>query len=92
MGGKNPIREALERAAELDRRRQAQIREQIKIINRLMAGENTYDQILQGMAETIAQLTVEKEDLEIKVRGLEQDIERMRFAATSIDGETELRV
>jgi hypothetical protein len=59
----NPTREQLDSAAALDLRRQAQIAEQIKIINRMMAGENTYDQVLQTLAGELARYKVERDEL-----------------------------
>ena len=50
-------------AADLDRRRQAQIQRQIEIIDRLLTGDG-YDEILRSQTEEIAKLRVQVEDLE----------------------------
>lgn len=59
----NSIHEALDRARALDLRRQAQIAEQVKIINRMIAGENTYDHVLQALAGELARYKVERDEL-----------------------------
>ena len=46
-----------EAAAQLDRRRQAQINRQIEIIDRLLTGDG-YDEILRSQTEEIAKLRV----------------------------------
>lgn len=49
MADKNPILERLEAARKLDLRRQDQINNQVRIIDRLMDGESSYDEVLQGL-------------------------------------------
>lgn len=58
---------------ELDRRRQAQIANQVEIINRLFDGEATYD---SEMAEAQRLLAVAQVDLEIANRRI-AELERM---------------
>lgn len=68
----NPIREHLERAQALDLRRQEQIAEQVKIINRLMVGGGTYDEILQTLAGELARYKVERDELARQVANYRQ--------------------
>jgi cell division protein FtsB len=58
-----------EAAAQLDRRRQAQINRQIEIIDRLLTGDG-YDEILRSQTDEIAKLRVENEDLKVKISNL----------------------
>jgi len=73
----NPIRKQIEQAAltikraeELDRRRQAQIANQIAIINRLLAGD-PWD---IGLPEQLAALQVENDDLRAEVQLLRAEV------------------
>lgn len=52
------VRKIQDEAQELDLRRQAQITNQIEIIDRLMDGAS-YDQVMQGLVEKVARLEAE---------------------------------
>ena len=67
---KSKVPSVAQRAADLDRRRQAQIQRQIEIIDRLLTGDG-YDEILRSQTDEIAKLRVENEDLKATVAELE---------------------
>jgi predicted RNase H-like nuclease (RuvC/YqgF family) len=48
-------REIIELASELDKRRQAQIKHQIAVINRLIAGPRTYDEEMEELHVRLAE-------------------------------------
>lgn len=48
----------IEAARLTDLRRQAQVDNQVKIINRLLEGPGTYDDVLKGLNQQVATLTV----------------------------------
>jgi len=56
--------ELLQQAQDLDRRRQAQLDNQVRIINRLMEGGGTYDDVLQRLNEQLAATQVKLADAE----------------------------
>lgn len=57
----NPIKAQLDAAQALDRRRQNQIQNQVRIIDRLMEGDATYDKAFQALQDELldAQETIE---------------------------------
>lgn len=62
----NQIKEVLERAAELDRRRKRQLVNQVDVINRLLKGA-TYDDILRSYVARISAVEAALEEALIDV-------------------------
>lgn len=69
----NRLRQVMEQAQKLDRRRQAQINNQIATINHLLQG-STYTEEMRVLHEGAAALAVENEDLRTRVVELETTI------------------
>lgn len=59
----NPIREQLDRAVEMDRRRQKQIQNQIDVINRLLEGVS-YDDVFRETVEKLSEAQARIEEIE----------------------------
>ena len=74
----NPMRQALLNAAALDRRRQAQIANQIETINRLLSSPHApgikYTEEMKILHEAGAALVAENQELREKVRELTDQI------------------
>jgi hypothetical protein len=67
------IEDIMEASRLTDLRRQAQINNQHTLINRLMEGGGTYDDVLQRLNEQIAELTVSLSEAEAEISRLQAE-------------------
>lgn len=84
--GDDRIKEVLQRAMSLDRRRQAQINNQVASINRLLGEDHGYTEEMRVLHEGAAAFAVENEDLRTALSDLVRAIRVLHLDQLTVAG------